>query len=113
MKRVCQLSNAQVEKICKSAGVPIAAGAAFLLPRRVSPGAQVRHATAGRDSRLAVYVALAPEYHDSGLLGHLMDGNLDAPAQVPAGGYAGYSQFSSDDRNAISQQLSCRAGSAP
>jgi len=85
----------------------------FPLPSALAmSGAAVRHATAGRASRLAVYAALSPVYHDSGLLGHLMDGNLDAPGEMPAGSHVGYCQFITDERNAISQQLSSRAGSS-
>lgn len=75
-------------------------------------GAPVRHATAGRDSRIAVYSALAACYQDSGLLGQLTDGNLDAPMNMPAGSHIGYCQFTADARNAVSQQLSYRTGSA-
>lgn len=42
--------------------------------------------TAGRQSRFCVYEHLAAPYQDSGLLGQLMCGNLDAPERMPAGG---------------------------
>ncbi|MBY0556517.1 MAG: hypothetical protein K2P77_04855 [Burkholderiaceae bacterium] len=42
-------------------------------------------ATGGRATRQAVYGHLAYAYQDSGLLGSLMCGSLDAPAFIPAG----------------------------
>lgn len=47
-----------------------------------------RNVTAGRQSRLAVYERLADAYQDSGMLCHLMSGNLDAPCSMPAGAQA-------------------------
>lgn len=46
---------------------------------------QLRLATGGRTTRLQVYSHLADTYQDSGLLGALMDGSLDAPERMPAG----------------------------
>jgi hypothetical protein len=45
----------------------------------------LRNATGGRAARLQVYGHLADSYQDSGLLGALMEGSLDAPEQLPAG----------------------------
>lgn len=71
-----------------------------------------RIVTAGRESRLAVYSILAADYQDSGLLAAMMDGNLDAPAHMPAGSHLGYSQFRRDERNVAAPLLSSRTGSA-
>jgi hypothetical protein len=68
----------------------------------------VNHTTAGRQSRLAVFAALAFVYQDSGLNEALMAGNLDAPEAAPAGSHISRYQIAGRARNSVAPQLAQR-----
>lgn len=68
----------------------------------------VAHITAGRQSRLAVFAALAFSYQDSGLTESLMSGNLDAAEQSPAGSHVSAYQIAGRGRNSVAPQLAAR-----
>ncbi|SDF79877.1 MULTISPECIES: hypothetical protein [unclassified Duganella] len=68
----------------------------------------VTHITAGRNSRLAVFAALAFAYQDSGLTESLMAGNLDAPESAPAGSHVSRYPIPGRDRNSVAPQLAAR-----
>ena len=68
----------------------------------------VTHITAGRNSRLAVFAALAFAYQDSGLTESLMAGNLDAPEAAPAGSHVSRYQIAGGRRNSVVPQLAAR-----
>ena len=63
--------------------------------------------TGGRAARLMVYDHLAYAYQDSGLLGALMDGTLDAPEHMPAG-----AARADEYRRSGVMQLATRSGAA-
>lgn len=67
-----------------------------------------QHTTAGRQSRLAVFAALAFAYQDSGLNEALMAGNLDAPEAAPAGSHVSRYQIAGGRRNSVAPQLAQR-----
>lgn len=66
------------------------------------------HTTAGRQSRQAVFAALAFAYQDSGLNEALMAGNLDAPEAAPAGSHISRYQIDGRARNSVAPQLARR-----
>jgi hypothetical protein len=66
------------------------------------------HTTAGHQSRLAVFAALAFVYQDSGMNEALMAGNLDAPEAAPAGSHVSRYQIASRARNSVAPQLAQR-----
>lgn len=68
----------------------------------------ITHITAGRQSRLAVFAALAFAYQDSGLNEALMAGNLDAPEAAPAGSHISRYQIAGRARNSVAPQLAAR-----
>jgi hypothetical protein len=68
----------------------------------------ITHITAGRNSRLAVFAALAFAYQDSGLTESLMAGNLDAPESAPAGSHVSRYEISGRGRNSVAPQLTSR-----
>lgn len=68
----------------------------------------VTHITAGRNSRLAVFAALAFAYQDSGLTESLMAGNLDAPESAPAGSHVARYSIAGRARNSVAPQLTAR-----
>jgi hypothetical protein len=68
------------------------------------------HITGASASRLAVAARFAFAYQDSGYERHLMDGNLDAPCSMPAGGQRGRELQAR--RNVAEQLLTVRTGSA-
>lgn len=68
----------------------------------------VTHITAGRQSRLAVFAALAFSYQDSGLTESLMAGNLDAPDSAPAGSHISRYQIDGKQRNSVASNLAPR-----
>lgn len=68
----------------------------------------ITHITAGRNSRLAVFAALAFAYQDSGLTESLMGGNLDAPEKAPAGSHTYNRDFDLPHRNVVAPQLAAR-----
>jgi hypothetical protein len=68
----------------------------------------ITHITAGRNSRLAVFAALAFAYQDSGLTESLMGGNLDAPEAAPAGSTISRYQIAGRSRNSVAPQLAAR-----
>ncbi|MYM34887.1 hypothetical protein GTP38_11105 [Duganella sp. FT94W] len=68
----------------------------------------VTHITAGRQSRLAVFAALAFAYQDSGLTESLMAGNLDAPESAPAGSTVSRYEIAGRGRNSVAPQLAAR-----
>jgi hypothetical protein len=68
----------------------------------------VTHITAGRQSRLAVFAALAFAYQDSGLNESLMAGNLDAPEVAPAGSHVSRYEIDGRGRNSVAPQLARR-----
>lgn len=70
------------------------------------------HITAGRDSRLAVYSAMDYEYQDSGMLGAITCGNLDAPARVPTGSTYCLREIERTGRNSPAPMLASREGVA-
>lgn len=67
-----------------------------------------RNVTAGRQSRLAVFAALAFAYQDSGLADSLMNGNLDAVDQAPAGSHIARHEIAGKGRNSTAPQLAAR-----
>lgn len=69
--------------------------------------------TGGRAARLCVCDGLAFAYQDSGMLGALMDGNLDAPTSIPAGSHIAQRQHAARGRNATGPLLHGRTGGAP
>ena len=70
------------------------------------------HITAGRDSRLAVYVAMDFEYQDSGLLGALTSGSLDASERIATGSTYALREIERTNRNAPAPKLAFREGVA-
>lgn len=68
----------------------------------------VTHITAGRNSRLAVFAALAFAYQDSGLTEALMSGNLDAPESAPAGSHVSHHEIAGRNRNSVAPKLAAR-----
>ena len=74
--------------------------------------AVANHITAGRDSRLAVFAAMDWEYQDSGLLGALTGGNLDASDRVPTGSTYALREIERTNRNAPAPKLASREGVA-
>jgi len=68
----------------------------------------ITHITAGRQSRLAVFAALAFAYQDSGLTESLMGGNLDAPEAAPAGSHVSRYEIAGGRRNSVAPQLATR-----
>jgi hypothetical protein len=68
----------------------------------------VTHATAGSQSRLAVFAALAYAYQDSGLTESLMNGSLDAPEAAPAGSHVSRYPIHGRARNSVAPQLAAR-----
>lgn len=68
----------------------------------------ITHITAGRQSRLAVFAALAFAYQDSGLTESLMAGNLDAPEAAPAGSHVSRYEIDGRGRNSVAPQLAAR-----
>lgn len=66
------------------------------------------HITAGRQSRLAVFYALAFAYQDSGLTESLMAGNLDAVEQAPAGSHVSAYEIDGAGRNSVAPKLAQR-----
>jgi hypothetical protein len=71
------------------------------------------HITAGCNSRLAVFAAMDWEYQDSGLLGALTGGNLDASDRVPTGSTYALREIGRTNRNAPAPKLASREGVAP
>lgn len=65
-----------------------------------------RHITAGSTSRQRAGAALAFEYQDSGFEFALIDGNLDAADQVPAGSHVCLRELAR--RNVAAPQLAGR-----
>jgi len=70
------------------------------------------HMTAGRDSRLAVYAAMDWEHQDSGQMGAVTSGNLDAPARVPTGSHYCLREIERTGRNSPAPKLASREGAA-
>lgn len=64
--------------------------------------------TAGRQSRLAVFAALAFAYQDSGLTESLMGGNLDAAEQAPAGSHIASYEIAGKARNSTAPRMAAR-----
>lgn len=62
---------------------------------------QTFQATGGRRARSCVYDNLAWIYQDSGLLGSLMCGALDAPDLIPAGGVRAAQSWPAGQRPAL------------
>ncbi|MBV6321959.1 hypothetical protein [Duganella violaceipulchra] len=71
------------------------------------------HMTAGRDSRLAVFAAMDYEYQDSGLLGAITGGNLDASDRIATGSTYALREIERTNRNAPAPKLVSREGVAP
>jgi hypothetical protein len=70
------------------------------------------HMTAGRDSRLAVFAAMDFEYQDSGLLGALTGGNLDASNRIATGSTYCLREIERTNRNSPAPALVDREGSS-
>ena len=70
------------------------------------------HMTAGRDSRLAMYWSMDYAYADSGLLGSLTDGNLDASERIATGSTRVLREIG-DHRNSPAPALAFREGVEP
>lgn len=70
------------------------------------------HMIAGRDSRLAVYWSMDYAYADSGLLGSLTDGNLDASERIATGSTYCLREVGAD-RNSPAPALAFREGVSP